>query len=75
MAGTYVNQEVLRKYILEIRKALGDKPENPEFIQTITKRGYRFIASVRDDDPAAKDVVPAESGDPPHVQRQLRRRP
>jgi len=26
---TYVNQEVLRKYILEIRKALGDRPENP----------------------------------------------
>ena len=71
---TYVNQEVLRKYILEIRKALGDRPENPEFIETITKRGYRFIASVRDDDPttapilvgrdSAKDVPPAESGDP-----------
>ena len=71
---TYVNQEVLRKYILEIRKALGDRPENPEFIETITKRGYRFIASVRDDDPtpapilvdrdSAKDVPPAESSDP-----------
>ena len=71
---TYVNQEVLRKYILEIRKALGDRPVNPEFIETITKRGYRFIASVRDDDPtaapiladrdSAKDVLPAESGDP-----------
>ncbi|HEX8798340.1 MAG TPA: transcriptional regulator, partial [Terriglobales bacterium] len=71
---TYVNQEVLRKYILEIRKALGDRPENPKFIETITKRGYRFIAPVRDDDPtaapiladrtSAKDVLPAESGDP-----------
>jgi Tol biopolymer transport system component/DNA-binding winged helix-turn-helix (wHTH) protein len=68
---TYVNQEVLRKYILEIRKALGDRPENPEFIETITKRGYRFIASVRDDDltsapilAKAKDVLPAESSDP-----------
>src|ERR1700739_645856 len=71
---TYVNQEVLRKYILEIRKALGDRPDNPEFIETIMKRGYRFIASVRDDDPtaapvladrdSAKDVLPAESGDP-----------
>src|SRR5215472_236944 len=26
---TYVNPEVLRKYILEIRKTLGDRPENP----------------------------------------------
>src|ERR1700758_2784550 len=49
---TYVNPEVLRKYILEIRKALGDRPDNPEFIETITKRGYRFVATVTEDDPA-----------------------
>src|SRR6516164_9621202 len=55
---TYVNQEVLRKYILEIRKALGDKPDNPEFIETITKRGYRFIAPVTEEDPAAATILP-----------------
>jgi hypothetical protein len=43
---TDVNPEVLRKYILEIRKALGDRPDNPEFIETLPKRGYRFIAPV-----------------------------
>lgn len=43
---TFVNPEVLRKYILEIRKALGDRPNNPEFIETFPKRGYRFIAPV-----------------------------
>jgi Tol biopolymer transport system component/DNA-binding winged helix-turn-helix (wHTH) protein len=74
---TYVNQEVLRKYILEIRKALGDKPDNPEFIETITKRGYRFVATVTEDDPAAapiladgdsaKDVLPAEGRDPAYA--------
>jgi TolB-like protein/DNA-binding winged helix-turn-helix (wHTH) protein/cytochrome c-type biogenesis protein CcmH/NrfG len=46
---TYVNPEVLRKYILEIRKALGDRPDKPEFIETLPKRGYRFIASVTDE--------------------------
>jgi DNA-binding winged helix-turn-helix (wHTH) protein len=35
---TFVNPEVLRKYILEIRKALGDRPGNPEFIETVPKR-------------------------------------
>lgn len=54
---TYVNPEVLRKYILEIRKVLGDKPDKPEFIETITKRGYRFVASVTDDDPLAPAVL------------------
>jgi DNA-binding winged helix-turn-helix (wHTH) protein len=45
---TYVNPEILRKYILEIRKALGDLPKAPMFIETHAKRGYRFIAPVVD---------------------------
>jgi TolB-like protein/DNA-binding winged helix-turn-helix (wHTH) protein/Flp pilus assembly protein TadD len=47
---TYVNPELIRKYILDIRKVLGDRPDKPEFIETVTKRGYRFIASVVDED-------------------------
>ncbi len=46
---TYVNPEVLRKYILDIRKILGDRRNKPEFIETVTKRGYRFIAHVVDE--------------------------
>jgi DNA-binding winged helix-turn-helix (wHTH) protein len=45
---TYVNPEILRKYILEVRKALGDPPKAPVFIETHAKRGYRFIAPVVD---------------------------
>jgi DNA-binding winged helix-turn-helix (wHTH) protein len=43
---TYINPELIRKYILDIRKILGDRPNEPEFIETVTKRGYRFIAQV-----------------------------
>jgi len=43
---THVQPEVLRRYILEIRRVLGDHPESPRFIETVTKRGYRFIAEV-----------------------------
>jgi TolB-like protein/DNA-binding winged helix-turn-helix (wHTH) protein/Flp pilus assembly protein TadD len=46
---TYVNPEVLRKYILEIRRTLGDRPDNPEFIETLPRRGYRFVAPVIDE--------------------------
>ena len=45
-ADTYVNPEGLRKYIQEIRKVLGDRPEKPVFIQTLPKRGYQFIAPI-----------------------------
>ena len=55
---TYVNPEVLRKYILEIRKTLGDRPNNPEFIETVPKRGYRFVAPVLEER-AAEPPVPA----------------
>src|ERR1700716_3480247 len=46
---TYVNPEVLRKYILEVRRTLGDRPNQPEFIETLPKRGYRFVATVIDE--------------------------
>jgi TolB-like protein/DNA-binding winged helix-turn-helix (wHTH) protein/Tfp pilus assembly protein PilF len=55
---TYVNPEVLRKYVMEIRKALGDRPDNPEFIETLPKRGYRFIAPVMDESPAEPPDAP-----------------
>jgi len=55
---TYVNPEVLRKYILEIRKLLGDRPDKPVFIETLTKRGYRFIAPVTDESATEPPVSP-----------------
>ena len=36
--------------VRKIRQVLGDDPEQPRFIQTITGRGYCFIASVREAD-------------------------
>jgi TolB-like protein/DNA-binding winged helix-turn-helix (wHTH) protein/Flp pilus assembly protein TadD len=70
---TYVNPEVLRKYILEIRKALGDRPGNPEFIETMPKRGYRFVAPVLEEStaevpvatvsPAAEEFSAGEGGE------------
>ena len=46
---TYVNPELIKKYILGIRKVLGDRHDKPEFIETFPKRGYQFVAAVSDD--------------------------
>lgn len=43
---TYVQPQVLRTYVLELRKILGDDARQPSFIQSLPKRGYRFIAPV-----------------------------
>jgi predicted ATPase/DNA-binding winged helix-turn-helix (wHTH) protein len=43
---TYVQPQVLRTYMLELRKVLGDDATSPRFIQTLPKRGYCFVAPV-----------------------------
>ena len=41
-----VEPQAVKKRILDVRNALGDRPKNPLFIETVPKRGYRFIAPV-----------------------------
>ncbi len=58
----------LNKAISKIREALGDSAENPRFIETVTSRGYRFladVAAIRDEQPqtvAGNLVVQADHG-------------
>jgi TolB-like protein/DNA-binding winged helix-turn-helix (wHTH) protein/Flp pilus assembly protein TadD len=53
----------LNKAIGKIREALGDSAENPRFVETVARRGYRFVADVavvREGQPetATDNVVP-----------------
>jgi TolB-like protein/Tfp pilus assembly protein PilF len=41
--GTVVSEDALSSCIQELRKALGDDPKQPRFIETRHRRGYRFI--------------------------------
>src|SRR5438067_10865453 len=44
---TFVDYDLaLRKEITRLREYLGDSAENPRFIETIRRKGYRFIAPV-----------------------------
>lgn len=55
---TYVQPQVLRTYMLELRKVLGDDAGQPRFIQTVPKRGYRFLAAVSENLPAVQAPAP-----------------
>jgi len=47
-ADTFVDfDHGLNKAISKIRQALGDSAESPRFVETVDRRGYRFIADVR----------------------------
>src|SRR5689334_21641905 len=43
---TFVEGANLTSNIQQLRKSLGDNARQPEYIETVTKRGYRFIANV-----------------------------
>ena len=44
---TFVEEANLTQHIFALRKALGDDRTGPKYIETVTRRGYRFIATVR----------------------------
>lgn len=58
--------------IRKVRQALRDNPEEPRFIQTVTGRGYRFIAPITDPEAEGPVVVP---GPQPLPQVQIQPQP
>jgi DNA-binding winged helix-turn-helix (wHTH) protein len=78
--GTFVDYEHgVNSAVNRIREALGDKASHPRFIETLARRGYRFVAQVerialpeeastavaRTEPPAATETLAAEVGDEP----------
>ena len=52
--GTFVDfDHAVNTAINKIRDALGDSASNPRFVETLARRGYRFIASVEVQDTAS----------------------
>ena len=63
--GTFVTDDNLVHAVREIRRALEDDKENPRFIQTVPREGYRFVAGVverRDETAESLATGPAEAG-------------
>ena len=66
--GMVVGYDSLASSIIKLRRAFGDDTKNPRIIETVPKRGYRLIAEVRADRPAAA-VAPPMSPEPPGAGR------
>ena len=60
-ADTFVDAAAgLNTAVAKLREALGDDPDRPAFVETLPKRGYRFVARVEPVAPnAAPNVAPA----------------
>jgi TolB-like protein/DNA-binding winged helix-turn-helix (wHTH) protein/Flp pilus assembly protein TadD len=73
-ANTFVDfDHGLNKTINKIRDALGDSAESPRFVETVARRGYRFLAEVK-----AVDAAPVRGPKPvaqPEPSAETRERP
>ena len=59
----FVSESVLKSAISEVRAALGDDPKAPRYIETASRRGYRFIAAAVDlSSPSAAAVEGSSAG-------------
>src|SRR5262249_10265648 len=58
--GTFVDSDRgLNKAMKHLREALGDSADEPRFIETFPRRGYRLLVPVNHDDvPAKREQVP-----------------
>src|SRR5689334_16175542 len=64
----FVTDTSLAEAISFLRQALGDDPQSPQYIQTVHRRGYRFVAPILGSDPGSAAAVPSWGLTPdPHV--------
>jgi cholera toxin transcriptional activator len=70
--GTFVDYEHgVNSAVNRIREALGDAASNPRFVETLARRGYRFVAPVErisPDQTASLPSLPAEITPPPTLE-------
>lgn len=52
--GAYVTETSLSEAVSLLRQTLGDDSQHPIYIQTVHRRGYRFIAALRIEEPAQR---------------------
>ena len=54
----------LNTAINKVREALGDSASSPRYVETLARRGYRFIAPMQNSEPAPSTVAPTPSATP-----------
>ena len=53
----FVDEATLTNHVWQIRRALGDTAKTPQYVETVPKRGYRFLAEVSRD-PGVSPTLP-----------------
>jgi serine/threonine-protein kinase len=67
----YVTDTSLAEAISFLRQALGDDPQNPRFVQTVHRRGYRFLPGLVVPHGQPPAVAPVDAPASPSIAREL----
>lgn len=54
---TFIEENNLTQYVSALRKALGDDRHEQQYIETVARRGYRFIAPVTEVHGGGRDLI------------------
>jgi TolB-like protein/DNA-binding winged helix-turn-helix (wHTH) protein/tetratricopeptide (TPR) repeat protein len=65
--GVFVEEGNLARHIFNLRQVLGDSPDGRKYIETIPKRGYRFVAAMHaESEPAAPHLSTLQASEQAH---------
>ena len=67
--GVFIEEGNLARHVFNIRQVLGDAPDGRSYIETVPKRGYRFVGAVKKESgpAAAVSIAPSEPETSPPV--------
>ena len=64
-ADTFVDfDHSLNTAVNKVREALGDSASSPRYVETLARRGYRFVAAVEQDPEVDPVTVPGNPAEP-----------
>jgi TolB-like protein/DNA-binding winged helix-turn-helix (wHTH) protein/Tfp pilus assembly protein PilF len=74
--GVFIEENNLARRIFNLRQVLGEGPDGRKYIETVPKRGYRFVGSVRErgDSLESSAPMPTTSDSPRPDARAIHRR-
>jgi TolB-like protein/DNA-binding winged helix-turn-helix (wHTH) protein/Flp pilus assembly protein TadD len=72
--GVFIEENNLARRIFNLRQVLGEGPDGRQYIETVPKRGYRFVGSVREQGSSAEVSIPTPTSDLPQPAPQGNRR-
>jgi DNA-binding winged helix-turn-helix (wHTH) protein/alpha-beta hydrolase superfamily lysophospholipase len=69
--GRIVSESTLTTRINAARRAIGDSGAQQDMIRTAARKGFRFVATVREPDAPGSEPIPAPKAQPPALRQEI----